>query len=221
MRIDQLYQFLVPLVFLAIWAITHVLNKDAQALPPRTGGRPAGAKPSYEPFTKSDDDRRADASRREGRPPSPRPRSTAIPPEEGIVILEQTSSGRPGRPASPSTRRTPRGRAAPAAPAKKKEVSPRHTFGAPLSSSPLTGSTVTHPTSLAPLSLEAATTIAQTTSVETSRIESPRTRPVERKAVSIEEIHELLRSPARVGEAFILSELLSAPVSMRGRRNRR
>ena len=42
MKFDILIQFIVPLTFLAIWALTSILNRDAQPLPPRPGGRPPG-----------------------------------------------------------------------------------------------------------------------------------------------------------------------------------
>ena len=42
MKFDILIQFIVPLTFLAIWALTSILNRDAQPLPPRLGGRPPG-----------------------------------------------------------------------------------------------------------------------------------------------------------------------------------
>jgi hypothetical protein len=41
MRFEVLIQFIVPLTFLAIWALTSILNRDAQPLPPRPG-RPPG-----------------------------------------------------------------------------------------------------------------------------------------------------------------------------------
>ncbi len=41
MRFEILIQFIVPLMFLAIWALTSLLNRDAQPLPPRPG-RPPG-----------------------------------------------------------------------------------------------------------------------------------------------------------------------------------
>ena len=41
MRPEILIQFIVPLMFLAIWALTSLLNRDAQPLPPRPG-RPVG-----------------------------------------------------------------------------------------------------------------------------------------------------------------------------------
>lgn len=43
MRLEILFQFIVPLTFLAIWALTSLLNRDAQPLPqrpPRPGVRP-------------------------------------------------------------------------------------------------------------------------------------------------------------------------------------
>lgn len=44
MRFEILIQFIVPLTFLAIWALTTLLNRDAQPLPPRPG-RPGGPRP--------------------------------------------------------------------------------------------------------------------------------------------------------------------------------
>jgi hypothetical protein len=41
MRFEVLIQFIVPLTFLAIWALTSILNRDAQPLPPRPT-RPPG-----------------------------------------------------------------------------------------------------------------------------------------------------------------------------------
>jgi len=37
----NLFQFIVPLTFLAIWALTSLLNRDAQPLPPRPMRPPA------------------------------------------------------------------------------------------------------------------------------------------------------------------------------------
>ncbi len=41
MRWEILIQFILPILFLAVWAITMLLNRDAQPLPPRAG-RPGG-----------------------------------------------------------------------------------------------------------------------------------------------------------------------------------
>jgi hypothetical protein len=46
MRLEFLLNFIVPLTFLAIWALTSLLNRDAQPLPPRPGaGRAPGPSP--------------------------------------------------------------------------------------------------------------------------------------------------------------------------------
>ncbi|WP_165226562.1 hypothetical protein [Aquisphaera insulae] len=41
MRLENLIPYIVPLTFVAIWALTSLLNRDPQPLPPRPG-RPAG-----------------------------------------------------------------------------------------------------------------------------------------------------------------------------------
>jgi hypothetical protein len=47
MKLEFLLQFIIPLTFLAIWALTSLLNRDAQPLPPRSGaGRGPGAGPT-------------------------------------------------------------------------------------------------------------------------------------------------------------------------------
>ncbi|QEH32876.1 hypothetical protein OJF2_13610 [Aquisphaera giovannonii] len=48
MRLEILIQFIVPLTFLAIWALTTLLNRDAQPLPPRPA-RPGGPRPAPGP----------------------------------------------------------------------------------------------------------------------------------------------------------------------------
>jgi hypothetical protein len=45
MRFEILIQFIVPLMFLAIWALTSLLNRDAQPLPPRPGRQPGAGGP--------------------------------------------------------------------------------------------------------------------------------------------------------------------------------
>jgi hypothetical protein len=45
MRLEILLQFIVPLTFLAIWALTSLLNREAQPLPPRPGRGPVPGGP--------------------------------------------------------------------------------------------------------------------------------------------------------------------------------
>ncbi len=46
---ESLFQFLVPLAFLAIWALTSLFNRDAQPLPPRTVRPPLPPPPLPQP----------------------------------------------------------------------------------------------------------------------------------------------------------------------------
>src|SRR5689334_1535404 len=117
MKLDILLQFIVPLSFLAIWALTSLLNRDAQPLPPRPmrGLGPGGARPGtgLPPLDRGD---LAAAARYQGGgrlspvvverpgaapwsgPPGPgRPGGLgrATGPDSGIVILESEVRGAP------------------------------------------------------------------------------------------------------------------------------
>ena len=120
MKAELLLQFIVPLTFLAIWALTSLLNRDAQPLPPRSGRAPGaggGPRPGMgtplsgrgEPAGMS---RSMGASRPAASPPMERPAparwsaplaqarsvTTGRPggPDEGIVILESETRTSPG-----------------------------------------------------------------------------------------------------------------------------
>ncbi|MBV8609400.1 MAG: hypothetical protein JO034_18335, partial [Singulisphaera sp.] len=55
MRIDNLFQFIVPLTFLTIWALTSLFNREAQPLPPRSNRPPGppGPRPGLPPAPRS------------------------------------------------------------------------------------------------------------------------------------------------------------------------
>ena len=74
MRIDTLIPFIVPLLFLAIWALTSILNRDSQPLPPRPGRAPGtGMGPGAVRTGPG-----ASAGNRVAGPPSARPASTPL-----------------------------------------------------------------------------------------------------------------------------------------------
>ena len=56
MKLEILLQFIVPLTFLAIWALTSLLNRDAQPLPPRPnrGLGPGDSGPGLSSVRRSD-----------------------------------------------------------------------------------------------------------------------------------------------------------------------
>lgn len=102
MRLEILIQFIVPLTFLAIWALTSLLNRDSQPLPPRPGrpqGGPGGTRP-------------APASRGPGRPEL-RPPTTPLPPRSPASGSPSVQEGlaarsRPGAIPSPRDRQRTR-----------------------------------------------------------------------------------------------------------------
>jgi len=124
MRLEFLLQFIVPLTFLAIWALTSLLNRDAQPLPPRPGaGRGPGTGPlrggvggGFSPSTRGDLTRSASPARpaptvadrtaparwssatAQGRPASVPMRSV----DDGIVIIESETRTGQGASFSPS-----------------------------------------------------------------------------------------------------------------------
>src|SRR5215218_4528389 len=94
----NIFQFIVPLTFLAIWALTSLLNRDAQPLPPRNvrppgppGPRPGGTMPSLRPG-----ERRAEPGPRDQparwSPPANQTRPAAgrpgIRPQDDILIID-------------------------------------------------------------------------------------------------------------------------------------
>src|SRR3954454_21720661 len=88
MKIDQLFQFIVPLTFLAIWALTSLLNREAQPLPPRAGRPkpPNGTGGSSSSFRSEILDRDASGRWTSG---TPARRPTGRPDDE-IMIIEET-----------------------------------------------------------------------------------------------------------------------------------
>ena len=117
MRLEILLQFIVPLTFLAIWALTSLLNREAQPLPPRPGRGPvpggsrpgmstpmagrgdlsvqsryaAGARPTA-PVAERPAQARWSGTSAQGRPGGT---GRAGGSDEGIVILESENRGSP------------------------------------------------------------------------------------------------------------------------------
>lgn len=109
---ELLIQFIVPLTFLAIWALTSILNRDGQPLPQRPQ-RPLGPRPDPAEEARRRRERARAAAERswegagEGPPPAgpprPEPPRRPSPPPVPVDDLAAFSGGRqrPGRPAPP------------------------------------------------------------------------------------------------------------------------
>jgi hypothetical protein len=106
MHINNIFQLVVPLTFLAIWALTSLFNREAPPLPPRTGaGRPQPPGGAGTPTRTSISSATVTPARTEapGRDPTMRwgspaaadgtgsgVRRSASPPDDEILIIEET-----------------------------------------------------------------------------------------------------------------------------------
>lgn len=222
MRLENLVQYIVPLTFLAIWALTSLFNRDAQPLPPRQGdGRgpgPDGPRPSPRPTSSAMTDRRGE--REPSAPPSrvapgdsggPR-RLRSL--DEGIVVVESDPrrSPTPSQGGSRTTaRRGSRGRSSQGTASRQAETPVPRALSAEMSRShaPL----LDHPEALSklaapsgPLSI-AETILSPTSTTQAQAVSLPR--------VDADGIRALVRSPERLREAFILAEVIQPPLSRR------
>ncbi len=240
MKIEQLYQFIVPLMFLAIWALTSLFSRESQPLPPRTS-RPPGPNPNGPRQGAGDgrqplQDWRAETFARETSP-SPRPtpdpspsRRTPRPqlnPSDGIVILEPEPQER--RPQAPPLRqqgvtRRPvmKNPKSSLPPGSVEPRAPQRTLGGSLASSMAMSSTMEPSLALTKLSLGVHDApLTGTTNSLTTASAAAVSRPVDRAGPTAQHFQTLLRSPERLQEALILKELLGPPLALRGRVHRR
>lgn len=222
----NLFQFIVPLTFLAIWALTSLINREAQPLPPRTGRppgpprpRPGGGPPSLgrpperrvEPFSRDASTRRPMPAN-QGRPAPPQPGAGG---DDGILIIE-SESRKPTLP--PGSRRGSRSRSASVpAPKREEKVTPRAltaSMGEEAAANQSRNRELTPLTKmLVPLSVPVSQEVAAT----------PHTpaRSASLSALTSQEIMLLLKTPAKLREAIILNELIQPPLALRGKQARR
>ena len=240
MRIEQLYQFIVPLMFLAIWAITSLFSKEAQPLPPRTSrppgpGGPNGPRPGAGTGQSGMQPWRAESFARENPPPRPNPGANPSRPSirplnsnDGIVILEpdpvprRPQNASPQRPQADPRRPVAKDRRKPSVPNRPAEPipPPQRTLGGSLASSMT--STMEPSQALTKLSLGAHDSpLVGTTNDLTQASAAAVSRPVDRAGPSAHTLRNLLQSPERLQEMMILKEVLGPPVSLRRRSVRR
>jgi hypothetical protein len=213
MDLDSLWKVIVPLAFLAIWALTALFNRDAKPLPNRVQGSPSPYGPRPPAPTRTTVVERSPTLRWS-------PQGTASPARSGsgndddIVILDSPRQQplRPG-PARgvPSTRRT---RPKPVAPAK-----PAATAAKPKVSqsgiSQTVNQQITGGLTIEPLS----TSSVPSTSIATVAAAAPRGEQggTFRRSVSVA---ALINSPEKIREAILVSEILQPPLALRHRMRR-
>jgi hypothetical protein len=246
MHFDNLFQFIVPLTFLAIWALTSLFNREAQPLPPRTGrplppGGP-GSGPGSGPGGASMMNR--DPTLRWGPPadrPTPRRPAVGGRPDEEILIIEETrrpSSTPPGstspmittttttttttiRPgAGGGSRRGGRPRPAPAVPTRRPEPSTPRLLSGSLTSTPFPAApqSTYRPLDRGPLNMPPSPLLTPKEPRELSKASSdPSRTAASRPALGPDDWRLALGTPSKLREAIIANEILQPPLALRRR----
>ena len=229
MRLDSLYQYMVPLAFIAIWAMTSIFNRETQPLPPRTSRPPGPNGPR--PASPRSTDWRPESTPREslstrpssgpGSPPTaPRP---GVRRDDDILIIEgeprRGSAQTGGRVASSPARRGSKTRSAGlSAPGRVEPVKPSQLSSSllhPVNPPSIQSEVLSHTQSLKPLSLPPSPLLT-TPNDEAAKTQAGRALVSELDSFSSAEIRRLVQIPARLREGFIVAELLKPPVSLRG-----
>jgi hypothetical protein len=229
-HIDNLFQFIVPLTFLAIWALTSLFNREAPPLPQRMGRPQPPGGPGSGPggaILRSEALNRDPSLRWAPPAASDRPvvrRHTGRPDDEILIIEEarrpaaqspaNTAATRPG--AGGGTRRVSRPRpAAPPATKRPEPAAPR-TLGGALTSSDAMTPMARH-LDLNPLSLPVSPLQASDPR-DLARTVSEPARQATRPALVWDDYKLLVSTPSKLREAVLVSEILQPPLSLRHRR---
>jgi hypothetical protein len=216
MDLEDLIKAVVPLSFLAIWALTSVFNREARPLPPMANRPPA----PYPP--------RPAAPTPGPRPTEPRPMLTNREP-----TLRWSQPGQPATPAAGRSASSPGGaediliirndpvRPPSVQPGRPNVAQPRRGRSKPASASKPAELTTTRPT-LGAFDTDVSQHLART--IELPPLEQISSSGVNAAGriperivpqVSLADLRRSLRDPARLREAFILNEVLQPPVSHR------
>ena len=223
MHLENLFQFIVPLTFLAIWALTSLFNREAQPLPQRMARPQPPGGPGPGGGTLRSEALNRDPSLR-WTSPTVSDRPVARRPNEEILIIEETrrpSSTAPmNAPATRSsagggTRRGSRPRPAAAAPKRTETPTPRALSG---SLTPVAGmAPMSRTLDLNPLNLPASPLMASHQRDLAHTVSEP-TRQATRPALVWDDYKLLVSTPSKLREAILVSEILQPPLSLRRRR---
>jgi len=226
--ISNLFQFIVPLTFLAIWALTSLFNREAPPLPQRMGrpqppggpgSGPGGAILRSEALNRDPNLRWAPPAGSE-RPGVRRPGR----PDDEILIIEETRRPAAQSPANaaatrPSagggTRRGSRPRPAAPAPKRAEPAAPRPLSGTLTPSDAMTP--MARHLDLNPLNLPASPLMASHPRDLAHTVSEP-TRQASRPALVWDDYKLLVSTPSKLREAVLVSEILQPPLSLRRRR---
>ena len=198
---------ILPISFVAIWALTALFNRESKGFPVR----PPGPSPSMGP-------RPGDPTMRWAPPPPSQPPGIRrVPIGDDDILIIQNDPSRPARPAPTrptqggGVRRPARGRTP--APPPPKKVEPT------VSRVKLGGVNQNVNQQLAkPIEMTPLTTIAPMAASTNSDLSSAPSAPSKTSAVvTTSTLITLMNDPARLREAFIVNELFQAPLALRGK----
>jgi hypothetical protein len=233
LHLDNLFQFIVPLTFLAIWALTSLFNREAQPLPPRTGrpqppngpgmgtgmGTGGGTATLRGESLNRDPSLRWSSPTATDRPPARRPVGRT---NDDILIIEDTRRPSGTTPARPSPGAAPRkgtrSRPVPGGTPKRGEVtSPRPLTGALGTPLPIPQQ-MSRQLELNPLAMPPSPLLGSQPQNITQTISEP-TLQASRPVPVWDDFRLLLNSPAKLREAIIVNEILQPPLALRRRSN--
>ena len=213
---DQLIRAIVPLTFLAIWAITSLFNRESKTAPPaRSTTNPPGFGP-----------RPGEPAMRWSPPANPRPggqpataRRVPMGDDDIMVIPSDGSRGGRATPIKPTTsllnRRGTKGRPAAAPVTRAEPVSTRTKLAG------VSQNVNQHLTSVSIDMAPLTAMPASATSMSMSLATAPSVAAVAYHAPLVTLLSAALADPVRLREAIIISEILQPPLALRGKRGGR
>jgi hypothetical protein len=204
---EFIFKAIVPLCFVAIWALTALFNRESKGFPTR----PPGPSPSGGP-------RPGDPTMRWSAPPgSPGAGTRRVPIGDDDILIIQSD---PSRPVRTAPVRAPQGVGVRRV-LKARQMTPPARKVEPVVSRPkLAGVSQNVNQSLAkPIELTPLTTIAPMATTSGSDLANAPSAPSKTsEVVTVSTLRPLMNDPIRLREAFIVNELFRPPVALRGRR---
>ena len=232
MRFENIFQFIVPLTFFAIWALTSLFNREAQPLPPRSG-RPLGPNgprpmPPAPPDAPRQVERGADRSQRDptmrwSKPPAPerqpvRRQASSDDLDNDVLRIpaepaRRAPSPRAGEGSAP--RRAARSRPAPLAPPKRPEPSQASALSRSMEHD------VALPVNRRLVLDSMPESLADATATDMGLSAPLPARPADLPPTSGIDLRQMLTSPSNLHQAILLNELLQPPLALRTTSRRR
>lgn len=211
MDLETLLKAIVPLAFLAIWALTAVFNKEGNSLPVRTQGppNPYGPRPGIPPRPAPMAER--PPTLRWG-PQTPAPATPRAGGDDDIVILDSSRTTKPIPPRANPPRRA-RAKPSPSVSARPAPIVPARLGLANVTQT--VNQQLATPLSMEPLSGPLSATVVRPVVASTTKAVQLGDAPI--RAVSV---LSGMNDPQRLREAILVNELLQPPLALRGRMRR-